>query len=133
MAQPRSPRPAVVWFLADQERGWAICPATESGFVRVSSNSNAIVNAVSPRAAISMLEQYRDLDRHEFWPTMCPSRRHPMSTGLVLSRTHRLPTAQLLALARSRGGSLATFDRRLTSLEAPGATSAIEHVSSVPK
>ena len=43
------------WFAEQRDQGWATCPITESGFVRVSSNPAATPEARSPVEAIEVL------------------------------------------------------------------------------
>ena len=35
-------RPARSWFAANRSTGWATCPLTEAGFVRISCNRSAV-------------------------------------------------------------------------------------------
>ncbi len=50
-----------------RKAGWATCPVTQAGFVRVSSNSRAIPGAVSPRAAFEVLSRITALPGHRFY------------------------------------------------------------------
>ena len=43
---------AVKWFTQKRVRGWATCPITEAGFVRIVSNPAFSRDAVRPREAI---------------------------------------------------------------------------------
>lgn len=55
------------WFSQEQIHGWATCPITQSGFVRLSSNPKILPEAVSPQAAWLLLEQITRLPKHSFW------------------------------------------------------------------
>lgn len=48
--------------------GWATCPFTEAGFVRVSCNPSAVLHIVTPLDAIGVLEKLTQLGAHLFWP-----------------------------------------------------------------
>ena len=57
---------AHLWF-AKWKSGWATTPMTETGFVRVSSNSAVLAGAVRPLDAIEHLSKLRTLPLHSFW------------------------------------------------------------------
>ena len=59
---------ALAWFRGIRDEGWATCPATESGFVRVSSNFRVIPDARTPAEAISLLREMKSIPGHTFWP-----------------------------------------------------------------
>jgi len=114
---------ALRWFRAVSEQGWATCPVTEVGFVRVSSNARAIPEARSPAQAIALLVRIRALPGHQFWtddvsPADSDARAFEHLVG------HRQVTdAHLLTLARKRGGTLVTLDRGLLELSPDDASS----------
>ena len=54
------------WFTANGSAGWATCPITESGFVRVSSNPIVLPSAISVDAARGVLSALRALPSHRF-------------------------------------------------------------------
>lgn len=116
---------AVAWFARSREEGWATCPLTEAGFVRVSSNTRVIPDARTPDQAIDLLRQLRSLGRHSFWTDdVSPTDADAHAFGRVLG--HRQVTdAHLLTLALRRAGRLATFDRGLAQL-APDHAKAVE-------
>jgi len=60
--------PAHAWFAANAVRGWATCPLTQCGFVRISSNPGIIPEAVTPQAALDLLRQIVANKHHAFWP-----------------------------------------------------------------
>ena len=102
---------AVAWFMAHRSSGWATCPVTESGFVRVSSNTHVIPEAKGPAEAIGVLRALTALDGHRFWSDDVSFCR---STFIAPERIvgHRQVTdAHLVALALHHEGRLATFDR----------------------
>lgn len=47
------------WFATNSPAGWATCPVTESGFVRVSSNSKVLPSAIGIDAARGVLSAFR--------------------------------------------------------------------------
>lgn len=95
------------WFAANRSRGWATCPLTESGFVRVSANPRVLPGAISVAAARSVLEALRALDGHSFLvdDVSVASPDVPVMTGY-----RQVTDAHLLTLARRHGARLLTFD-----------------------
>jgi|SRR5579884_2138309 len=101
------------WFTRHAARGWATCPVTESGFVRVSSNPAALPATISPSAAREVLAAMRVVGRHRFVPddVSMTDRDLPRVAG------HRQVTdAHLLTLARRHRLRLVTFDAALREL-----------------
>lgn len=58
--------PALRWFRAHRDDGWATCPLTQTGFVRVSSNRSALPDAKSPQEALQLLRRIVALPGHVF-------------------------------------------------------------------
>lgn len=104
-------RPALAWFAAHRDGGWATCPVTESGFVRVSSNRRVIPEAHSPREAIA-------LPGHVFWADDVSFARGQSVAVEALLGHRQVTDAHLVALAIERRGRVATFDRGLRELVA---------------
>ncbi len=118
-------RRALHWFASNREDGWATCPVTESGFVRVSSNVRAIPDARTPEQAIHLLREIRRQPGHTFWDDDV-SPVDSDATAFERMVGHRQVTdAHLLTLATRRGGSLATFDRGVAELT-PGKRALVE-------
>ncbi len=101
------------WFAENSSAGWATCPLTESGFVRVSSNPQALPVAIGIDAARAVLSALCARDSHRFLTddVSINDSDVPRITG------HRQVTdAHLLALARRRGVRLLTFDTGMLAL-----------------
>ncbi len=100
--------------------GWASCPITENGFVRILSQPK-YPSPVSPTRAIELLDAARDGEVHEFWACDVSI----LDDGLIdRTRVHgprQVTDAYLLALAVRRGGRLVTFDRTLAPSAVRGA------------
>ena len=111
---------ALTWFRKHQRLGWATCPATQSGFIRVSSNRAIIPEARTPAEAAELLRQIILLPKHSFWRddislVDCPH--------VDMSKIHgfrQVMGAHLLALAIRHGGRLATLDRSVRVLAPAG-------------
>ena len=101
------------WFRANSESGWATCPITEIGFVRVSSNPKILPSSLSPAAARDVLSRLRDAGSHRFLANdvSVTSDDFPEVHG------HRqLTDALLLTLVRRHGTRLVTFDKGVAAL-----------------
>lgn len=105
--------PMRAWFAVNSPGGWATCPITESGFVRVSSNPKVLPSPVGIEAARGVLSALRAADGHAFLvdDVSIGDPDVPRMSG------HRQVTdAHLLALARRRGMPIVTFDAGLLTL-----------------
>ena len=103
------------WFKRQSPSGWATCPLTESGFVRVSSNP-AVPHAVAPAEALALLDLLRDLEGHVFWDDDISLVSSPHVDRPRIASHRQVTDAHLVAIARRHGGCLATLDRRLRPL-----------------
>jgi len=101
------------WFAANRSKGWATCPITESGFVRVSSNPKVLPSPIGVAAAREVLTALRAVEGHRFLVddvSICDD-----DVAAIVG--HRQVTdAHLLTLARRQGVALVTFDTALAVL-----------------
>lgn len=101
------------WFADHAAQGWASCPITESGFVRVSSNTKALPHAIAPSAAREVLAALRAAGDHRFVAddVSLTDPDVPAIDG------HRQVTdVHLLVLARRAGMRMVTFDAGLARI-----------------
>jgi uncharacterized protein len=99
------------WFSEQRHSGWATCPLTENGFVRVLANP-AYGAAVCRTAELA--ERLRTFCRsrgHEFWPDEVSFTDGSLFVPSLLGGHRQLTDVYLLGLAARRRGRLATFDR----------------------
>ena len=109
------------WFNDRRKGGWATCPLTESGFVRVSCNPTAVAHSVTPGDAITLLRRLTRLESHSFWPLDRSLVDLPAEILVRIQGYRQITDAVLLAAAMQRGGELATLDTGLAQLvAAPG-------------
>ncbi len=107
---------ALGWFRQNQHLGWATCPHTQSGFVRVSSNLQALPMRVSPREAIGVLRRIVALPHHNFWLDDVSLVDSPFVARERLTGHRQVSDAHLLAIALRHGGRLATLDHGFLGL-----------------
>lgn len=112
------------WFQNQRTSGWATCPVTENGLVRVLANATYSGVTYRPADIVDRLSTFRSSGHHRFWPdavSLCDDRL--FNTALI--RGHRQVTdIYLLGLARHSGGALATFDKSIPLAAVRGATRA---------
>jgi uncharacterized protein len=104
------------WWSAARESGWASCPLTENGFLRVISQP-AYPNPVPVSAAHELLGRQRAETDHAFWPADVSILDTEIFARERLLGPKQLTDVYLLALAVKHGGCLATIDGGV-SLEA---------------
>ncbi len=99
------------WFRTIHSEGWATTPATQAGFVRVSSNRGAIPDARSPGEAIVLLRDLTATAGHRFWDDAVAMTDDTLVAADRLVGHRQVTDAHLVAVAISHDGFLATFDR----------------------
>jgi toxin-antitoxin system PIN domain toxin len=113
---------AHAWFGAARDSGWATCPITELGFVRVLSNPAYSGRRTAALDAAQRLARFAASGGHVFWQDAA-SLRDDRAFDLARVRGHRqLTDLYLLAAAVANGGALATFDRTIPRASVVGAT-----------
>ena len=109
------------WFADNRARGWATCPVTENGFVRVLANP-AYGSAVNrPAELIARLRKFCRSGDHQFWPDIVSLTDDTLFDPAFVGGHRQLTDVYLLGLARKRGGRLATFDRAMPRRAVRGA------------
>jgi toxin-antitoxin system PIN domain toxin len=110
---------AMKWFGRHRGKGWATCPLTEAGFVRIVSNLAFSRDAVTPREAAGVLAANTAAKDHAFWPDELPFAEAIAFAGARVVGHQQVTDAYLLGLALRRGGVLATLDERIAALTEP--------------
>lgn len=111
------------WFEAHQADGWATCPMTENGLLRIVS-SPSYPGKSTPAADLALLlEELCATGSHHFWPDDISLRHVLTSNSEVISS--QLADLYLLALAVEHGGKFATIDRKIPAKLIPGGIDAL--------
>ena len=110
---------AAKWFGRHRAKGWATCPLTQAGFVRIVSNPAFSRDAVTPREAVGVLAANTAAKDHVFWPDEQPFAEAVAFAGARLVGHQQVTDAYLLGLAIRRSGVLATLDERIAALTEP--------------
>lgn len=104
---------AVRWFGKNAARsGWATCPLTENGFVRVVTQVNYPNLKLTPAAAARSLAQFKAAFSgvHRFWPNVVTLTDNALFDLSEIAGARQITDAYLAATAQSNGGVLVTFD-----------------------
>ena len=101
------------WFSSKGCKEWATCPLTENGLLRIVGHSKYPNSPGGPSAVIKSLTGLCELPGHEFWADSISLLNLRSINAKRLLTPEQVTDSYLLALAVSRGGQLATFDRRL--------------------
>jgi hypothetical protein len=100
---------AMKWFAANARHGWASCPITQNGCIRIMSHPS-YPNAPSLPDVVQRLAAATATELHEFWPddvSLLDSRA--VDASRVLG-PRQVTDVSLLALAVRRGGRFVSFD-----------------------
>lgn len=101
------------WFSDRADSGWATCPITESGFVRVSSNPRVIPSRIDTASAIRFLAELRKVGAHRFLDDAV-SVTDPDFPSIQGYR--QVTDAHLLTVARRNAVKLVTFDSAIADI-----------------
>jgi len=108
------------WFAENREYGWATCPMTESGFVRVLSDPSYGVGAERAASALDRLRAFSASGGHQFWRDALSLQDAMFDLSRATAR--QLTDVYLLGLAVNRKGRLATFDPSIPIAAVRGAS-----------
>ncbi len=100
------------WWAEHMKRGWASCPLTENGVVRIMSNPNySQETRFTPADMIGRLRTFVGQTDHEFWPDEISLRDEKIFATERIHSSQQLTDLYLLALAAKHHGRLVTFDQ----------------------
>ena len=97
------------WFAGRARGGWASCPITQNGCVRIMSHPG-YPNALSVHAVMERLREATRNPYHEFWTDDVSLLDPQIADASRIHGPRQLTDLYLLALAVSRGGRFVTFD-----------------------
>jgi toxin-antitoxin system PIN domain toxin len=97
------------WWKGNQQYGWASCPLTQNGFVRIISQQTYRKPLLTAEAVSRLAEQMETTD-HEFWPDDLSIADSTVFDPRGILGPNQITDVYLLALAVKNGGRLATLD-----------------------
>lgn len=106
---------AQAWFSENASSGWATCPMTQCGFVRISSNKKIIPEAVTPKEALALIRDVLKHKAHTFWADDIGILDDHIPSQLLVGH-RQIIDVYLLGLAIRQGGRLVTLDGGLSAL-----------------
>lgn len=111
------------WVIRNIHDGWASCPITQNGFIRILSQPS-YVRPIPVAQAVALLGDAAANEHHEFWADDIS-----LLGGAEIDRTRvhgarQVTDVYLLALAVRHGGRFVTFDRAVPLSAVSGATPA---------
>ena len=104
------------WFQQTAQAGWASCPFTQAGFVRILSNPAFSPNAVPPKEVIRLLGINTNHPGHRFWKDEITFAEAVQPFQAQFAGHQQATDAYLLGLAAHQSGKLATLDERMAAL-----------------
>lgn len=105
--------PAHDWFADNQMYGWATCPLTELGLVRILANPTYWSEAERTAIVLERLRTFCASGHHHFWRDAMSLADDTLFDLSYASGHRQLTDVYLLGLAVRRDGRLATFDRSI--------------------
>ena len=109
------------WFGQNRKHGWASCPLTINGCVRILSNINYPVLRRTPAELALDLKTFCGATDHHFWPDSASLLDDTLFRMSALTGHQQVTDVYLLGLAVRNHGRLATFDRGIPLDAVPSA------------
>lgn len=100
------------WMMSRQEQGWASCPLTQNGFIRIITQPS-YPGHTSVDAAISQLAAATTEVFHHFWSDDISLLDASVFDRSRIHGPKQITDAYLLALATAKGGCLVALDRSI--------------------
>ena len=100
------------WLDVNEGNGWATCPLTENGFVRILSQAN-YPRPLPAAEAMRRLRRAMAEGNHAFWGADISLLDQQRFNSVHILGPKQLTDIYLLGLAVKNGGRLVTFDRTI--------------------
>ena len=114
------------WFKKLGTDGWATCPVTENGFIRIASHPKYPNRPGSPSLVAGILQEFCLNPQHEFWPDSLSLLDGSIFSHAALLAHSQITDVYLLGLAVQNKGKLATFDQDIAVAAVTGGKQALE-------
>jgi len=117
------------WFRAHAAQGWATCPLTENGMVRVLSQPNYASGRRSPAEVIALLAALKlpSTRRHRFWADDVSLSDASLFDPDFIVGPRQIADVYLLGLAARHRGRVVTFDRSMPWQAIRGGSHSLVH------
>lgn len=111
---------ARAWLSANISSGWASCPITQLGCIRIMAHP-AYPNPRPVSQVAKRLSSATQTSHHEYWSAHVSPLADSAIEWPALLATRHATDVYLLALAVAHGGRLVTFDRHIPRAVVPNA------------
>jgi uncharacterized protein len=101
---------AIRWFDRVGRHGWATCPITENGFLRIVSSSSYPIAFKSTHEVFGLLRSFCLQENYYFWPDNLSLLAMTDNLSVESITSRHITDFYLLALALRNKGKFATFD-----------------------
>src|SRR5437016_4889027 len=98
------------WFAENHRLGWATCPLTENGFLRVLGNPARGGETTRVPHLVTHLRKFCTSGHHHFWADAVSLLDETLFNATLFRGYRQLTDIYLLGLAVKRGGRFVTFD-----------------------
>lgn len=107
---------AHAWFESEGQHGWATCPLTENGFVRVFAQTKYPNDLKGVPAALHILENMVKTyaNTHQFWTDSVSLRDSLLFMPSAIAGPKQITDIYLLGLCHQNAGTLVTLDAGIT-------------------
>jgi toxin-antitoxin system PIN domain toxin len=102
------------WFARNAHAGWATCPLTQNGVIRIVGHPRYPNHPGPPAMVAAIVARLIELPGHAFWPDDISVLGGSLVDPAKILTPAQVTDTYLLGLAVAHGGRLATFDRRLS-------------------
>jgi uncharacterized protein len=103
---------AHAWFRRNRRHGWATCPITQNGCIRIMSNPGYPFPGLTTERVHGIIAELTGVSGHVFWPDSL-SILDKTRFRLAGTNSRIVTDIYLLGLAFANGARLATFDRHI--------------------
>jgi uncharacterized protein len=109
------------WWEKHQNSGWATCPITENGFVRIVTQPKYPMPQTIP-SAIKLLNMAKRATDHAFWPDSVSLLDPVQFNADAFTQHGQITDSSLLGLAAKNKGRLVSLDQDIKTATAHGFT-----------
>jgi predicted nucleic acid-binding protein len=102
-----------LWFRQNSSQGWATCPITENGAIRIISQPSFAAGPYTPKEAAHALRAVCKSEQHRFWQDGISLNDESLFLIENISTSKLVTDAYILGLAAKHGARLVSFDRSL--------------------
>lgn len=108
---------ALRWFDSEGRHCWATCPLTENGFVRIYTQKHFANQLDGVRESFFILNTMKQTYRatHHFWNDDISLSDADLLTPAKIAGPKQITDVYLIGLCQKHGGTLITFDTRLST------------------